>query len=295
VWLLTGGNLNPVSVSGNVFEMDGGVAVQVHFGGTEILNNFIEGAELGIWTKVGPNAAGGNMIKGNVIGESIANGVRIEDKENEVLGNAVYKSGGAGILLELPVLLLFPTENLIGGNTTADQNNINESGGPAIKIVDESGNTEEDSLNEVGQNRERKTPVSSSTWSAPRMPASCRRRSPPRNRLGPAAAARNPKPRFASSARKRPKPASSNRSSPKRRPTAAAAGASPTRPRSRAARLSPPPRRASKGRRLSSRQRRQSPIRATKVAETAAGAKTTKRNPAKATKKRKAPATPLTP
>jgi CSLREA domain-containing protein len=153
VWLLTGGNLNPVSVSGNVFEMDGGVAVQVHFGGTEILNNFIEGAELGIWTKVGPNAAGGNMIKGNVIGESIANGVRIEDKENEVLGNAVYKSGGAGILLELPVLLLFPTENLIGGNTTADQNNINESGGPAIKIVDESGNTEEDSLNEVGQNR----------------------------------------------------------------------------------------------------------------------------------------------
>jgi Periplasmic copper-binding protein (NosD) len=153
VFVLNTSNANPVVVSQNVFDMDGGVGIQVNFGGTEIRNNFIEGAELGVWTKVGPNAAGGNLIEDNVIGESLANGIRIEDKQNEVLGNAVFKSAGAGILLELPVALLFPTENLIGGNAAADENNINESGGPAIKIVDESGNTEEDSLNEVGRNR----------------------------------------------------------------------------------------------------------------------------------------------
>jgi len=153
VFVLNTNNANPVAVSGNVFEMDGGIAVEARFGGTEIVNNFIEGAELGVWTKAGPNAAGGNLIAGNVIGESLANGIWIEDAQNEVLGNAIFQSGEAGILLELPVALLFPTENLIGGNTSADQNNINESGGPAIEIVDESGNTEEDSFNEVGRNK----------------------------------------------------------------------------------------------------------------------------------------------
>jgi len=153
VFVINTNNANPVAVSGNVFEMDGGVAIEARFGGTEIASNFIEGAEFGVWTKAGPNAAGGNLIAGNVIGESLANGIWIEDAQNEVLGNAVYKSGEAGILLELPVALLFPTENLIGGNTSADQNNINESGGPAIEIVDESGNTEEDSFNEVGRNK----------------------------------------------------------------------------------------------------------------------------------------------
>jgi CSLREA domain-containing protein len=153
VFALNTNNANTVAVSGNVFEMDGGIAVEARFGGTEIVSNFIEGAELGVWTKAGPNAAGGNLIAGNVIGESLANGIWIEDAQNEVLGNAIFQSGEAGILLELPVALLFPTENLIGGNSTADQNNINESGGPAIEIVDESGNTEEDSFNEVGRNK----------------------------------------------------------------------------------------------------------------------------------------------
>ncbi len=153
VWLLNITNSNPVAVSGNVFHMDGGVGVEARFGGTEIADNFIEGAEFGVLTKVGPNAAGGNLIEDNVIGESLASGIRIEDKNNEVLGNAVYKSAGPGILLELPVALLFPTENLIGGNAATDENNINESGGPAIKIVDESGNPDEDSFNEVGRNR----------------------------------------------------------------------------------------------------------------------------------------------
>ncbi|HET7484923.1 MAG TPA: NosD domain-containing protein [Solirubrobacterales bacterium] len=153
VFVLNTNNANQVAVTENVFEMDGGVAVEARFGGTEIASNFIEGAEFGVWTKAGPNAAGGNLIKANVIGESLANGIWIEDAQNEVLGNAIYRSGEAGVLLELPVALLFPTENLIGGNTKGSENNINESGGPAIQIVDESGNTEEDSFNEVGRNK----------------------------------------------------------------------------------------------------------------------------------------------
>jgi CSLREA domain-containing protein len=153
VFAINTSNLEPVAVSANTFAMDGGVAIEARFGGAEILQNFIEGAEIGIWTKAGPNAAGGNLIEDNVIGESLANGIWIEDAQNEVLGNAVYRSGKAGILLELPVALLFPTENLIGGNVPTDENNVNESGGPAIEIVDESGNTEEDSFNEVARNR----------------------------------------------------------------------------------------------------------------------------------------------
>jgi len=153
VFMINTNNANQVAVVANVFEMDGGVAIEARFGGTEIASNFIKGAEFGIWTKAGPNAAGGNVIEGNVIGESLANGVWIEDAQNEVLGNAVYKSGKAGILLELPVPLLFPTENLIGGDVKGSENNINESGGPAIQIVDESGNTEEDSFNEVASNK----------------------------------------------------------------------------------------------------------------------------------------------
>lgn len=153
VWVLNITTVNPVAVAGNVFDMDGGIGIEARFGGTEIISNFIEGAELGVHTTVGPGGAGGNLIEDNVIGESLANGIFIEDDQNEVLGNAVFQSGDSGILLETPVALLFPSENLIGGDASTDENNINESGGDAIEIVDESGNTEEDSLNEVGRNK----------------------------------------------------------------------------------------------------------------------------------------------
>lgn len=153
VFVIATNNANSVKVAANVLEMDGGVGVEARFGGTEILTNFIEGAEYGVWTKVGPNAAGANLIEDNVIGESLANGILIEDNANKVLGNAVYKSGAAGIRLKNPAALLVTVENLIGGNASTDENNINESGGDAIEIVDESGSTEDDTLDEVGRNK----------------------------------------------------------------------------------------------------------------------------------------------
>lgn len=141
----------PVTISGNVMRMEGGTGIEVRFGGTEISTSFIEGAELGILTKVAPGPAGSNLIEKNVIGESTANGIRIEDEDNLVFGNSIYKSGAAGIRLKAPVALLHATGNKIGGNTSARENNINESGGDAIEI-DNTGE-EEASQNEIARNR----------------------------------------------------------------------------------------------------------------------------------------------
>ncbi len=151
VFVLNTNNANQVTVNDNVLEMDGGVGVEARFGGTEIDGNFIEGAGLGIWTKAGPNAAGGNLIEDNVIGESEANGIRIEDNENEVFGNSIYQSGAAGIRIQNPAALVNATENQIGGDTADSENNIRESGTDAIEIDNSGG--EGASQNEVARNK----------------------------------------------------------------------------------------------------------------------------------------------
>jgi hypothetical protein len=151
VFLLNTDNTLPVQVYKNVIRMAGSVGIEVRFGGAEILQNFIEGAELGILTKVAPGPAGANLIEDNEIEESTTNGIRIEDEGNLVFGNSIYKSGAAGIRLQAPALLLHATKNKIGGNTPARENNIRESGGDAIEI-DNTGE-EEASQNEVARNR----------------------------------------------------------------------------------------------------------------------------------------------
>jgi CSLREA domain-containing protein len=145
------GNADPVLVEGNLIRMVGGVAIEEVFGGAEIASNLIEGAQYGISTKGEPPVAG-NLIEGNAIGESVANGILIEGNSNEVLGNAIYGSGAAGIRIQNQVLspTVNSTENLIGGNTPADENLILENGGDAIEI-DNSGGIEP-SYNEVARN-----------------------------------------------------------------------------------------------------------------------------------------------
>ena len=144
-------NANPVLVNGNVIEMEGGIGIEARFGGAEIRNSFIEGAEIGILTKVAPGPAGANLIEDNVIGESTVNGIRIEDNANLVFGNSVYGSGAAGIRIQNPVALVNATENQIGGNTAESENNIRESGGDAIEIDNSGG--EGASQNEVARNK----------------------------------------------------------------------------------------------------------------------------------------------
>ncbi len=144
-------NSNPVAVLGNVMRMEGGTGIEVRFGGTEIRNSFIEGAELGIWTKVAPGPAGSNLIEKNVIGKSTANGVRIEDNANLVFGNTIYESSEAGIRIKNPAALVNATENQIGGDSSERENFIRASGGDAIEIDNSGG--EGASQNEVARNR----------------------------------------------------------------------------------------------------------------------------------------------
>lgn len=151
MFVSTESNDSPVVIAGNVLEMEGGVAIEARWGGAEIRNSFIEGAELGIWTKASPGPAGANLIEDNVIGESSANGIRIEDDANLVFGNSIYDSGAAGIRVQSPAPLLNAIENQIGGNTADSENNIRESGGDAIEIDNSAG--EGASFNEVARNR----------------------------------------------------------------------------------------------------------------------------------------------
>jgi hypothetical protein len=145
------GNADPVLVEGNLIRMVGGTAIEEVFGGAEIMSNFIEGAQYGISTKKEPPMTG-NLIEGNAIWESVANGILIEGNSNEVLGNEIYGSSGAGIRIQNPISspTVNSTENLIGGNTPADENFILESSGDAIEI-DNSGGVEP-SYNEVARN-----------------------------------------------------------------------------------------------------------------------------------------------
>ncbi|HEX5375648.1 MAG TPA: CSLREA domain-containing protein [Solirubrobacterales bacterium] len=153
IFISTLENSNPVVVYGNIIKMEGGTGIEVRFGGTEIRSSFIEGAELGIWTKAAPGAAGANLIEENLIGESTLNGLRIEDSANLVFGNSIYKSGAAGIRIQNPTgfELVNATENQIGGNSANRENNINESGGDAVEINNSGG--EGASQNEVARNR----------------------------------------------------------------------------------------------------------------------------------------------
>lgn len=143
-----------VTVNQNVFDMDGGKGIEEVFGNAEIEGNFIEGAEIGIFTKGDPPGVG-NQIEDNVIGESLANGILIESDFNNVLHNSIYGSGQAGIRIQDPTAfpLVFTTGNLIGGDSAGEENTIRESDSDAIQIVDESGNPDEDSYNQVARNK----------------------------------------------------------------------------------------------------------------------------------------------
>ena len=146
-------NANPVSLRDNVVRMEGNIAIESRFGGAVIESNFIEGANTAIRTLADPGAAGGDLIEDNVIGESGGTGIVIENDFNEVLGNSIYGSTDEGIRVNHPAPSLVTTGNLIGGDAPTDENNIRESGGNAIEIVDNSGSTEEDSFNEVARNK----------------------------------------------------------------------------------------------------------------------------------------------
>lgn len=137
-------------VAGNAIVMNGGTGVESKGGGATIVENFIEGSTIGIYT-VGLSPAVGNVIAANEVIAASFNGILLEGDSNEVLANGVAFSGEAGIKIKqagtLPIASP-TTGNLIGGDSEADENVIFSSGGPAIEIVNLEG-----SQNEVARNR----------------------------------------------------------------------------------------------------------------------------------------------
>jgi hypothetical protein len=140
------------TVEDNTIRLDGGAGIEQRFGGADIAGNLIEEGQYGILTKGSPGAAGANLIEGNSILGAEANGILIENDENEVLGNIVTESGGAGARIKNPAALLVATGNLIGGNASSEENTFLGNGGPAIEIFDELDASEE-SENEVARNK----------------------------------------------------------------------------------------------------------------------------------------------
>ena len=144
-------NVNPVEVGHNVILMEGGTGIEQRFGGAEIFENLIGGAQFGILTFADPGAAGGNLIADNVIGESVVSGIQIENDDNEVLGNTIFDSGGPGIRIQNLAALVQATGNVIGGDSEEDENTIREGSSDAIEIIDTSG-ASDPSYNEVARN-----------------------------------------------------------------------------------------------------------------------------------------------
>ena len=140
------GVILPAVMQNNSVRMVGGIGIEQRFTGSQILGNSIIGGEIGILTKV--SGGEGNLIENNGIEGAEQHGILIEDDGNEVLGNTIRESGGAGIRIQTPLNegKLPSTGNLIGG-PFGDENSISESGGPAIEITNL-----EDSDNEVARN-----------------------------------------------------------------------------------------------------------------------------------------------
>lgn len=152
MFIYAAGVVEPALIAGNFIRMVGGTGIDQTFGGTEIVENIFEGGQYGIFSEGSPGASGGNLIEGNQVEGAEANGILLENDLNEIVGNGIFESGGAGVRIKNPAPLLVSTENLIGGDLAGEENIISENGGAAIEIVDPF-DASEDSANEVARNR----------------------------------------------------------------------------------------------------------------------------------------------
>jgi CSLREA domain-containing protein len=136
------------AVVDNEIGMEGGVAIAQQGLGAQISGNEIFGAETGIRTFGPTEEIRGNLIEGNLIEATGASGILVENGFNEILGNEIFEAGEAGIRIKGLLPSSGVTENQVGGDSPADENAIEGSGGDAIEIFDT-----EESENEVARNR----------------------------------------------------------------------------------------------------------------------------------------------
>jgi CSLREA domain-containing protein len=132
-------------IAGNEIRMEGGIAILQRGQGAWIFDNEIFGSQIGIKT-FAPTAFYGNVIEGNRIEGSTASGILIENDLNEIVGNEVLETGGAGVWIQGNTSEA--TRNSVGGDTASDENVIGGSAGAAIEISDK-----EATDNEVARNR----------------------------------------------------------------------------------------------------------------------------------------------
>jgi hypothetical protein len=147
IFVFSLGVSEPAVILGNGITMaNGGVGIEQRFTGSEIVANNIRNAGRGILTRA--SGGEGSLIEGNGIDFAQEAGILIEDDGNEVIGNTIIASGGAGIRIQTPLDqgLLPSTGNVIGGPSDAE-NTLSGIEGNAIEI----SNLEE-SDNEIGAN-----------------------------------------------------------------------------------------------------------------------------------------------
>jgi CSLREA domain-containing protein len=139
------------TISANRISMIAGTAILQHGSGATITGNTIGrgvgGESLG-GGSIGFHAYGnqsfGSTLEGNTFNNAAEYGVLIEDDENVIAGNQIGAAGITGVLVKG----LGPAiDNVIGGDSPAEQNTITGSDGDAIAIFND-----EDEENEIARN-----------------------------------------------------------------------------------------------------------------------------------------------
>jgi len=134
-------------IEGNAVRMAGGVGIETRFLTGRIIDNEVEGGGVGIRTVVG---SGAGLIASNTVTAPTEVGILVESPDNDVRGNSVFSSGGAGIKVRNPPGVAM-TGNTIGGSSAGEENVLDSNAGPAIEILEEA--LEPGSATEIIRNR----------------------------------------------------------------------------------------------------------------------------------------------
>jgi len=129
-------------IAGNVIGI-GRTGAILHRGpGATIADNLVFGSEIAIVTS--GDAGWGNLVAGNTISGNEGTAILINNSHNEIVGNTIEKAENNGIRIRgeegQPA-----TENQVGGDEKADENEFSGALRAAIRVLDADGN-------EVGRN-----------------------------------------------------------------------------------------------------------------------------------------------
>jgi CSLREA domain-containing protein len=131
-------------IAGNTLRMgEESIGIEHKNYGATIVENTIEGGEVGV--RIDGTIWGGSTVEGNEITGPEDQGILITNKENGIYGNEVTGAGDAGIEVLASVASI--SGNAVGGDTTASENAIFDSGANAIIIRGDA-----ESRNEVRRN-----------------------------------------------------------------------------------------------------------------------------------------------